>query len=85
MSVTIGRVTVAATATKLWDGNCRCVEVKNTSSTVVDVGGSAVTAGGGYPLAQNASVVFWFDGDETAGYGITASGTADVAVVKYIR
>ncbi len=85
MSVTIGRVTVAATATKLWDGNCRKVEVKNTSATAVDIGGSGVTTGAGYPLAQNATLVVEFDGDNMAGYGITASGTASVAVVKYIR
>ena len=85
MSVTIARVTVAATATKLADGNCRRVEIFNTSATSFDVGGSGVTSGAGRPVAQNSSVVFEFDGDETSLYGITASGTASAAVTKYVR
>ena len=84
--MTVGRVTVAATATKLWDGNVRRVEVKNTSATVFDVGGSGVTSGTGYPLAQNATLVIEFaDNEEAAGFGITASGTASAAVVKITR
>lgn len=61
--------------------NERSVYVKNTSAQVVYVGGtSAVTAGTGYPLAQNEVLSLSLGGLDAL-YGLSASSTPTIAYI----
>ncbi len=84
MAYSAGVVTVASTATAIVPVGIGAggVQVTNTGSNTVYLGGSGVTSSGatqGYPLAASAAltVPISHNQDETL-YGITASATSTV-------
>lgn len=75
------RVSVGTSATLLWGGDAKSVELFNIGSASIDIGDSTVTSGTGRPLAAGSSLsVDLLQG--SAGYGICASGTVSIAVTK---
>ena len=74
------RVTVTDVATRIDvadtdNSSRRSLAVTNAGSAAIDLGGSGVTAGGGYSLAAGATVTLELAYDETL-YGIAAATTS---------
>lgn len=83
MSISSGRVTVGTTATALntKDTAGNYLVIKNPSDgSDVDLGGSAVTSGGGFLLAAGDSVTVSLDSGDIL-YGIAAAD-AEISVLR---
>jgi len=79
MTLAARRVTVADTATRIDAADTdnstgRSLRVTNAGSAAIDIGGSGVTAGGGYSLAAGATITVDLAYNETL-YGIAAATT----------
>lgn len=85
MSVSSAAVSVATTATALHvaDADALGIEVQNVGASTVYVGGSDVTTSNGFPVAAGAA---WYPPQPLAAgervYGIVASGTVEVRVLR---
>lgn len=84
--IATSQVTVTTSATQLVTKDTVTTEVLiiNEGTTAVRIGGSAVTSGTGalLPGAVGATLSLTFSGDL---YGITASGSQAVSVIKLSR
>lgn len=85
MAVSTAAVSAATSATALHaiDADLSGIEVQNVGASTVYVGGSDVTTANGYPVAAGAS---WYPPQPLAAgervYGIVASGTVEVRVLR---
>lgn len=80
MALSGRRVTVTDAATRIDvadtnNSSRRSLAVTNAGSAAIDLGGSGVTAGGGYSLAAGSTVTLELAYDETL-YGIAAATTS---------
>jgi hypothetical protein len=87
MPIISSRVSVTGTATVLSDptrgsiGDPIGVVVKNTGGTSIYLGGSGVTSAAGLELAPGETLNIELMGGDVL-YGITASGTVIVSIMK---
>ena len=84
MAVVVGaRVIVTDVATLVVASDKQAVVIRNLGTASIDLGGSGVTSGTGYPLGPGESVSIDLIGSPGAVYGIAAAGgSVAVAALK---